>query len=221
MVHFASQEISKGLYPYLTSLQPARHPVIEEMEDYARERGFPMIGPLVGQLCLLQARLIGAKRILELGSGFGYSAAWFTQLEGAQVTCTDGSQENVELAQAYLQRLGVWDRVSYHCGLAQELIQQEEFAGPWDLIFCDIDKQGYPEALALALPRLRVGGLLIFDNVIWGGYAWQPVPDDAPEFRQRMTPGVRKLNELVFANPDLLASIIPLRDGVAVIQKLR
>jgi caffeoyl-CoA O-methyltransferase len=217
MVQFSTPAIAAGLYPYLMGLLPGRGEVIEEMEAFAGEHGFPIVGPLVGRLLLQQALVSKASRVLELGSGFGYSAAWFTQAPGVRVVCTDGSPEHRDLAEGYLGRLGVWDRVDFHVGRAQELIADDP--GPYDIVFCDIDKDGYPEALELALPRLRSGGLLIFDNVIWSGYAWAPLPEDAPEYRRRMTPGVRRVNELMFAHPELLPVIVPIRDGVALCYK--
>lgn len=217
-MQLAKHEFLNGMYPYLLGLIADRHPVIQEMEAQAREHGFPIIGPLVGRLVYQQALMIGAKRIMELGSGFGYSAAWFTQIPDAQVICTDGSPDNVSMAEDYLTRLGVWDRVDYRLGRAQDHLKQE--SGPFDIIFCDIDKEQYPEALGLAVPKLRKGGLLIFDNVLWSGYAWAELPDDAPEYRKRMTPGVREVNKGFFSHPELLPVIVPIRDGVAISLKI-
>lgn len=219
MVEFSDPSVMAGMYPYLKGLQAARGPVFDEMEALAARDGFPIIGPLVGALVEQQARMIGATRILELGSGYGYSAAWFTKIPEARVICTEGSEDNARRAEGFLSRLGVWDRVDFQVGHAQDIARG--LTGPFDVVFCDIDKQDYPEALELGASLLRVGGLLIFDNVIWSGYAWAELPEDAPDYRKRMTPGVRAFNRAAYARDDFLTTIMPLRDGVALALKLR
>jgi caffeoyl-CoA O-methyltransferase len=217
-MEFARPEYAKSMYPYMLKLLPKRHEVLLEMETLARENRFPAIGPLVGHYVLQQARLIGAQRIFEMGSGFGYSAGWFTQIPGAHVTCTDGSPDNRDLAEGFLTRLDVWDRIDFKVGRAQDYLKQAE--GLFDLIFCDIDKEQYPEAFDLALTRVRRGGLIIFDNVCWSGYAWEELPANAPDYLLKMTPGVRQLNKKMYDCDQVHVSINPIRDGVAVILKL-
>ena len=159
---------------YLSEVNPPADPLILEMERSGRERGFPIIGPQVGQLCEILARSIGAKRIYEMGSGFGYSTWWFSRVVGpdGQVVHSDGSQALSDEARDWLTRAELANRVRFEVGDARQLIAAEQ--GPFDLIFCDIDKEGYPEALELARPRLRSGGLLIVDNTIWSGRVAQP-----------------------------------------------
>jgi caffeoyl-CoA O-methyltransferase len=217
-MEFAKPEYAKSMYPYFLNLLPDRHPILHEMEDMARENRFPAIGPIVGNYVLQQARIIGAKRIFEMGSGFGYSAAWFTQIPDAHVTCTDGTPDNAKAAESFLKRLEVWDRVDFKIGRAQDYLKQTD--GLFDLIFCDIDKEQYPDAFDLALTKVRKGGLIIFDNVCWSGYAWEELPADPAEYLVKMTPGVRELNKRMFNCKDVHVSINPIRDGVAVAVKL-
>ena len=194
---------------YLEGLAPARDAVLEEMEVRARAERFPIIGPLVGALCELCARAIGARRVFEMGSGFGYSTVWFARAvgDGGEVVHTDGSETRSSEARGYLARAGLCARVRFLVGDARALLRRE--SGPFDLIFCDIDKEGYPEALELARPRLRSGGLLITDNTLWHGRVARE-DDDAT------TRAVRAYNRAAFEAEDLMSVIVPLRDGVGV-----
>jgi predicted O-methyltransferase YrrM len=198
---------------YLHELQPSTDPVLLEMERIGQDRGFPIIGPLVGRLCETLARAIGARTVYEMGSGFGYSTYWFARAVGPDgwVTHTDGSAENSALARSFLSRAGLASRVRFQIGDSRELIQTE--TGPFDIVFCDIDKEGYPEALELAKPRIRRGGLLITDNVLWSGRVAQPGPDAETE-------AIQAYNRATFSAPDLVGAIVPLRDGVGVHVKL-
>ena len=198
---------------YLSQVNPPTDPIILEMEGSGRERGFPIIGPEVGRLCELLARSIGARSVYEMGSGFGYSTWWFSRAvgESGSIVHTDGSQQLSDEAQQWMTRSGVVDRVRFEVGDARDLIAKED--GPFDVIFCDIDKEGYPQALELARQRLRSGGLLIVDNTIWSGRVALPDPDET-------TVAIQQFNDAAAAAPDLLTVILPLRDGVSVSLKL-
>ena len=162
-----------------------------------------------------------------MGSGFGYSAYWMAkalQKPDASIICTDGSQENADRAAGYLARGGIADCIDYRVGNALEIIDETE--GDFDIIYNDIDKDGYPEAFHKAIPRLRSGGLFITDNMIWGGRVVTQEPGSPPEGldeRERWfhaaTIGVRELTRLLYSSPDVFTTIIPLRDGVSVAVK--
>jgi predicted O-methyltransferase YrrM len=194
--------VPRALEDYLLSLHPRRPPEVEELERWAAEMRFPIIGPLVGALCELLARSIGARRVLELGSGFGYSAWWFAR-SGARVVLTEYDARNLEIARRLLSA----SDCEYHLGDALEILPRLE--GEFDLIFCDIDKADYPRAWKAALPRLRKGGLFVTDNVLWHGEVLSSQPDADAR-------GVLDYNRLAFSTPGVRTSIIPLRDGVAV-----
>ncbi|HVM12429.1 MAG TPA: O-methyltransferase [Actinomycetota bacterium] len=192
------------------------HPVAEEMERVAEERDFPIVGPLVGRMLELFARSVGARRILELGSGYGYSAYWFARAvePGGEVHMTEGDPENQREALAYLERAGLADRVHSHVGDAIELMDRLE--GEFDVIFCDIDKPAYPDAWRKARERLRPGGLYLCDNVLWSGR----VADEGPaEGDGGVTDAIREHNALVAADADYDTTIVPLRDGVMVARR--
>ena len=115
--------VNPDIETYMAGLQ-ARHdePVLLEMEAEGRERGFPIVGRNVGVTLEVLARSVGARRVMELGSGFGYSAYWFARAvgPGGEVHCTDGDPGNAAKAEVYLSRAGLWDRVTYHIGDAVE-----------------------------------------------------------------------------------------------------
>ena len=198
---------------YLEDLLPARDKVLEEMEDYAAKRDIPIIGPVVGRFLYQLVRLIKAKTIFELGSAIGYSTIWIARAagEGATVYYTDGDPEKAKRATKYIERAGVRDRVRILTGNALELFDQTP--GTFDIVFCDIDKDGYPEAFRKAVPRIRKGGLLLADNVLWHGRVVEP-PQDAP------TRGILEFNRLIYSSPELFPTILPVRDGFAVCEKL-
>src|SRR5712691_7586341 len=131
---------SEALDLYIQSLLPSRQEVILEIEEQARQRDIPIVGPAVGTLLALLAESIGARRIFELGSAVGYSTAFFAEAVGPQgrVFYTDGNPENAREARDYLSRLGLLDRVEIQTGEAVELL--EKSSGLFDVIFVDIDK---------------------------------------------------------------------------------
>ena len=195
---------------YLARWAASDDPVIGAMEQLAAERGFPIVGPQVGRLLLTLARSINAKRVLELGSGFGYSAWWFATAVGPEghVILTEGSQENANLARGFLERAGLDGRVEIRVGDGLEIAG--ECDGPFDIVFNDIDKQDYPRALPVALERLRPGGLFITDNMLWQGLVLEESNPDAS------TRGVQELTRALYAHPSLDTAILPIRDGVSV-----
>jgi caffeoyl-CoA O-methyltransferase len=199
---------------YLYELLPERDEVVSEMERYAAEHRVPIIGPAVARLLALFAQVSGAKRIFEMGSAIGYSTIWLARAAGpkGKVYYTDGDPENAKRASEYFRRAGVAKRINVQVGDARELVKKTP--GKFDLIFNDVNKDQYPEALRAALPKLRRGGLFITDNTLWSGKAARPAaPDDAA------TLGIQEFNRLVYASKELYPVLIPLRDGVTVCRK--
>jgi predicted O-methyltransferase YrrM len=199
---------------YLDSLLPRRPAVVEEMEREAEHSDFPIVGPHVGRLLGLLTHAIGAQRVFELGSGYGYSTYWFADAVGprGQVVHTDFAERNSKRARDYLGQLGLAERVRFEVGDALVALERER--GPYDVIFCDIDKAEYPEVPALALPRLRQGGLLVFDNTLWYGRVAERSTTD------RATTAIQRLNRDLHGRSDVLTTILPVRDGVSVSLKL-
>ena len=202
--------VNPDIETYMAGLQ-ARHdePVLLEMEADGKERDFPIVGRNVGVTLEVLARSIGARRVMELGSGFGYSAYWFARAVGpdGEVHCTDGDPGNAASAEAYLSRAELWDRVTYHVGDAVE--QMAGIDGAFDIVYDDIDKHGYPDAWTAARDRIRVGGLYVCDNVLWSGR----VLDDDPD---RDTAAIVEHNRLIAQDERFVSTIVPTRDGVLV-----
>src|SRR5262245_8449189 len=163
--------IAPRVSEYLESLVPKRPPELARMERIARMTDFPIIGPAVGQLCYTLARAIGARRVFELGSGFGYSTAWFARAVvengGGEVHHVVWDEELSARARKHLDALGYGDVVRYTVGEAVDALRRE--TGGFDIIFNDIDKRGYPDSLPVIESRLRTGGMLITDNLLWSG----------------------------------------------------
>src|SRR5438094_4030506 len=146
--------VNPEIEDYMASLLTRyNEPVLLEMEAEGRERGFPIVGRNVGVTLEVLARSVGAQRVMELGSGYGYRAYWFARAvgEGGEVHCTDGDPENAKSAESYLSRAGLWDRVTYHVGDAVEQLATVD--GEFDIVYDDIDKHGYPDAWRAARER--------------------------------------------------------------------
>jgi predicted O-methyltransferase YrrM len=198
---------------YMLSLLPARVSVLEEMEEQARKRDIPIVGPAVGRVLFQYARLINARKVFELGSAIGYSTLWWAQAvdEGGEVFYTDGDPKKAEEARGYFDRAGMAGRIHIGVGDAVEQFarQKQEF----DIVFNDIDKEGYPRVLDLVASRLRRGGLFITDNVLWSGRVTQ---QNATE---ESTRAIQEFNRRLYGMKEFFTTIIPLRDGLTVAVK--
>ena len=205
--------VNHHVVDYLHEIIPERDAVLTEMEELASKKGYPIIGPLVGRLLYIVTKAIGARHILEMGSGFGYSAYWFAKAVGkdGRVVCTEDKPENEPLAKSFFKRGRIAERIEFHVGDALKLIDKIE--GEFDVIFLDIHKDKYPKALKKALPRLRKGGLLVADNSLWKGKIFDKRPDEE-------TAGILTFNRMLYTSRDLFTSIVPLRDGVSISLKL-
>jgi caffeoyl-CoA O-methyltransferase len=205
---------------YLTDLAGVEHddPVLVEMETLAKERRFPIVGRATGRYLELAARAIGARRVVELGSGYGYSAYWFARAVGpdGEVVCTDSDPENAKLAADYLGRAGLWDRVRYRVGDALDGLLAE--TGEFDVVYCDVDKEGYPDCWRAGRERIRVGGLWLCDNVIWSGHVATATDREG---LPGATAAIREHNRLVAEDRDFVGSIVPIRDGVMSALRVR
>ena len=200
---------------YLTSLVPPREPELQEMEKYAEKHGFPIIGASCGYYCYQLARMLNAKSVFELGSGYGYSTAWFAKAViengGGVVHHTVWDEDLSKRAQGHLSRLGRGDVVKFHIAEAVETLRQTE--GPFDIIFNDIDKEGYPDSLPVIKAKLRHGGVLIIDNMLWSGRPFDP------KNHEKSTEAIRRFTGEITIDPDWIVSLTPMRDGMIVAYK--
>ena len=199
---------------YLYSVLPAREEVLAEMEAEAAKRDIPIVGPAVGRVLHQLALVSGAKHVFEMGSAIGYSTIWWARAvgEAGSVTYTDGDQANAEKARRYFDRERLARRIAVEVGDALEILSEQ--TRQFDIVFCDVDKEDYPRALRVALPRIRQGGLFVADNVLWSGKVAEKKP------REASTKAIVEFNRLLYASPELFTTILPLRDGVSVSVKL-
>ncbi len=199
---------------YLYDLLPQADEKIRQMEAYGREHNFPIVGPLVGHFLYQMAKTIQAKRVLELGSGYGYSAYWFAKAVGkdGKVICTDLAEKNLFLCEKYFEHDEVATGVvRYKVGDALEILDRLE--GPFDIVFMDIRKNEYTAAFEKSFPLLRVGGLFMADNVLRKGDVVSDKPDE-------LTQAIQSFNHMIFHHPKMISSINPIRDGVLVSLKI-
>lgn len=205
--------VNPAVEKYMDGLLPARDPVLQEMEEQAQRRDIPIVGPAVGRLLYQYARILGAKKIFELGSAIGYSTIWWARAvgEGGKVYYTDGDKKNAAEARGYFEKAGLAERIQVEVGDALELLseQKQEF----DIIFNDVDKEDYPRVLHLVSSRLRKGGLFITDNALWYGRVTESNPE------KESTRAVLEFNRRLYAMREFFTAIVPLRDGLAVAMK--
>jgi caffeoyl-CoA O-methyltransferase len=199
----------------LEQLVPDRLPEMQKMEAVARETSFPIIGPAAGYFCYLVTRLVGARSVFELGSGFGYSTSWFALAVrdngGGTVQHVVWDQALSDRARVHLKALQLEHYVQFHVGEAVAALRgQAEY---YDLIFNDIDKEAYPASLAVIESKLRPGGVLIVDNALWHGRIF------TAEDQTKQTEGVRELTRLLTTSSSWITSIVPIRDGMFIARK--
>ena len=204
--------LSPEVSGYLDRLVPVRAPELLAMENAAAQANFPIIGPAAGQFCYLLARLTRARRVFELGSGFGYSTAWFAravQENGGGVVHHSVWDEGLSRqARRHLEVLGLADLVEFHVGESVDALAR--IPDTVDLVFNDIDKDAYPASLDAIERRLRSGGVLIVDNALWNGRIFD-VSDTSAS-----TTGVRELTRRLASSPHWITGLVPIRDGLLV-----
>ena len=200
---------------YLDGLVPPRTEEMKAMEAHAKDLRFPIIGPAAGYFCYQIARMMGAKEIFELGSGFGYSTAWFARAVdengGGKVHHAVWDEGLSAEARKHMQALGYSEIVDFHVGEAVEALREAQ--GPFDLIFNDIDKEGYLDSLPVIKQKLKSGGVLIVDNLLWSGKIFDP------EDKSASTEGIRELTRAITTDEDWIAGIVPIRDGLLLAYK--
>ena len=201
---------------YLDRLLPPRDALLREMEERAAREDIPISDPEVGKLLGILARTTGARRILEIGAAIGYGTIWMARgAPEARVLSIDLDPERLAAARGYLERAGVAERVDLIEGAALEVIQRLE--GPFDLVYIDAVKTEYRKYLDLTLPKVRVGGLIVVDNLLWGGEVAAP----SLEGPDRDADALRSFNGYFMIHPQLQAVVLPLGDGVGLATKTK
>ena len=205
MMHIVDPEIEK----YVTGLLPERPAIFHELEERAEREDFPAVGPEVGTLLEILARSINAKRVLELGSGFGYSGLWFARAlpPDGKIILTDFEASNCTLAKENFQKAGFAHLMESRAGDALHILK--ELDGPFDIIFNDVDKEFYSLVIDPVHALLRQGGLFITDNTLWYGKVVEEEADEA-------TRAILDFNIKLKNHPGFMTTQLPLRDGISI-----
>ncbi len=203
---------------YIENLFAPQDEALDAAVRGSRRAGLPeiQVSPNEGKLLQLLAELVGARRVLEIGTLGGYSAIHFGRAlpEDGRLISLEIDERHAEVARANVERANLSDRVEIRVGDARELLAQldENGEGPFDLIFIDADKGGYPEYLSWALRLSRPGSLILGDNTIRGGTIIDP--------QDESTRAIHEFNETIAGDPRLSAIILPLLrervDGLAL-----
>lgn len=212
-------QLDDELYRYLLDVSLREHPVLARMREANRShpRASMQIGPEQGQFMALLARLTGARRTLEIGTFTGYSAlavALALPDDGTVLAC-DISTEYTDVARGYWAQAGVAHKIDLRIAPALQtldaLIAQGE-AGRFDFAFIDADKSGYDAYYERCLTLVRTGGLIVFDNVLWGGRVARTAEDED-------TAALQALNRKLHADARIDLSLLPVGDGLTLARK--
>jgi predicted O-methyltransferase YrrM len=193
---------------YFTELLVPPDPVLEVALQASDAAGLPPINvsSSQGKLLHLLARATGARTILEIGTLGGYSTIWLARAlpPAGRLITLEADPKHAEVARANIARAGLEAIVEVRLGRATDTLAQlvDEGSGPFDLIFIDADKGGYPDYLAWALKLTRVGSVIIGDNVVRNGAVADPTSGDP------LVQGIQRFSELLAAQPNVSATAI-------------
>ncbi len=198
---------------YLDQLLPARDRIAAELEHDAAQHDVPIVDPEVGRFLEMTARACGARRILEIGTATGYSGLHLARGIGrdGELVTIDVDAERQETARRAFERAGLGGCLTLMHGPALDVLHSVR--GPFDVLFLDAIKTEYRAYLDLALPLLRVGGVVVADNVLRAGKV-------ASDERSELLDALRDFNRYAMAHPQLMALILPVGDGILYAVKL-
>lgn len=192
---------------YLDHLLPRGDQLLTEMEIYAAKHNVPIADREVAAFIEITARASGAKKALEIGMAIGYSVVHLARGmgQGSLVVTIEPSEEMIQTAAGYFERANLDVRVRIERGKALEVMPRLDET--FDLLFIDAVKEEYKQYLDLGLPRLRSGGVVIVDNLLWGGRV-------AGNDTESSTVALREFNPHFINHPQLRAVVLPLGDGL-------
>jgi predicted O-methyltransferase YrrM len=202
---------------YLDQLHPASDGLLAEMEAYAAAHDVPIADREVALFLEITARAAGAQRVLEIGMAIGYSVIHLLRgmPAGGQVVTIEPEEEMIRAASAYLTRAGMLERVRIVRGYALEVIPH--LSDSFDLIYLDAMKAEYKDYLELSLPLLRTGGVVIADNLLWGG---QVAGEIRSPQQSASTESLRRFNQHFVRHKNLRAAVLPVGDGLGYAVKV-
>ena len=198
---------------YLDRLLPQTDRLLTEMEAYAAKHRVPIADREVAAFIEITARSSGAKKALEIGMAIGYSVVHLARGmgEGSLVVTIEPNEEMINAASGYLQRAGLADRARIERGKALDVLPRLD--EPFDLLFIDAVKEEYKQYLDLGLKRLRSGGVVIVDNLLWGGKV-------AGHDAEASTVALREFNVYFVNHPQLRSVVLPVGDGLGYAVKM-
>ncbi len=208
------------LYPYFQNVAYDEAPVLAELRQ--RTASLPMavmqITPEQGAFMAMLVRLTAARRVLEIGTFTGYSALAMALAlpHGGSILASDVSEEWTAIAREFWARAGIADKISLHLKPGREVIGEllaAGEAGRFDMMFIDADKEQYDAYYEGGLELLKTGGLMLIDNVLWGGDVADPAKTD------RETKAFRALNAKIRQDARVDFSMVPIGDGVTMVRK--
>lgn len=201
---------------YLDTLLPDDEPILVEMEHYAAEHRHPIADPEVAQLMRVMLAARKPKRILEIGTNIGYSVVVIGR------SCPDSVIETIEvdratldIANEFVTRADIDATVVFHHGAALEVIPRLE--GKFDFVFIDCVKSEYVAYLDLLMPKIADGGVVMCDNLLWGGQVAEGPKNDS---QIESTEGLKRFNEYFVRHPELEATVIAVGDGIGLATKV-
>lgn len=215
-----SRFVLEGIADYALSRTSRPEGLVAELQETTEQRTGPasvmQIGDDQAELMEILVRAMGAKNAVEVGTFTGYSALVVARGLGpdGRLLCCDVSEEWTSIARDYWVRAGVAGRIDLRIGPAIETLRSLPAGEQFDFCFIDADKTGYADYYDELVPRVRPGGLLLADNTLQGGR----VTDDSVQDASVLA--IRAFNDRVAADPRVRVVLLPVGDGVSVIQKL-
>ena len=197
------QDAFTAVDAYLVEALLDRDEILDQALSDARAAGLPMINvaPNQGKLLAMLAELVGARRILEIGTLAGYSAIWMARAlpPDGQLVTLEYEPKHAEVARRNIERAGLAGRIEIRVGAALETLPH--LRGPFDLVFIDADKPSNPDYFEWALKLSRPGGLIVVDNVVRSGGVANPKGDASAR-------GTRRMFEIIAAEPRVTATAV-------------
>ncbi|HEY9502069.1 MAG TPA: O-methyltransferase [Pyrinomonadaceae bacterium] len=196
---------------YLDSLLTNNDPLLAEMEKYAAKHHVPIADREVARFLEITARTTQARKALEIGMAIGYSVVHLARGMGERglVVTIEPNEEMISAASGYLDRANLMDQVKIERGKALDVMPGIE--DNFDLLYIDAVKEEYKQYLDLGIPMLRPGGVIIVDNLLWGG---KVAVENAANDGDASTVALREFNAYFVNHPRLLAEVLPIGDGL-------
>ena len=172
-------------------------------------------GPMLGKLLEFLSFMLKPKYILEIGTFTGYSAICLAKglSVGGKLITIEKNDEIIKFSSNYFQKSGLSDKIELLVGDALEIVPSLDYQ--FDLVFIDAEKKEYVDYYSLVIDKIRPGGFIIADNVLWDGKVLDKV-----KYTDKETKGIRAFNELISKDPRVENIIIPIRDGISIIRKI-